>query len=120
VRLISPDITHDVSSALAKTPIARATKEQTVIASEGEQIKLTNEGKGRASAELALLVAQADGQEQIMKKLGVTGDSVLAAETAGKVLEKTDVLVVGGEGGLRDVMGMVKGAQTVLNRRSAS
>ncbi len=103
-RLISPDITHRVSEALADTPIEREKAKQAVI-----------RGEGAAQVELSLLSARAQGRKKMKEALEVTGADVLAAEATRDVLEKTDVLVVGAEGGMRDVMGLVKGAQSALN-----
>jgi regulator of protease activity HflC (stomatin/prohibitin superfamily) len=118
VRLISPDITHDVSTALANIPIERAKAVQTVVKAEAEKTKRTKEGEGAAATELALLNARAEGQKQMKDKLEVTGDAVLAAQAVRELSDKTDVLVVGAEGGMKDVMGLVKGAQSALNSKA--
>lgn len=118
VRLISPDITHDVSKALANIPIARAEAKQVEIKAGGEQVRLTREGDGKASAELAMLNARAEGQKRMMKQLKVGGEVIIAAEAVRGLSDKTDVLVVGAEGGMRDVMGLVKGAQSTLNSKT--
>ena len=46
--------------------------------------------------------------------LGVTGEAIMAGEAVRGLSDKTDVLVVGAESGMRDVMGLVKGAQSAL------
>ena len=114
VRLVSPDISHDVSTALANVPKARAEAAQVDIRAGGEQSRLTKEGAGRAAAELALLNAQATGREAMKKALGVTGETIMAGEAVRALSDKTDVLVVGAKSGMRDVMGLVKGAQSAL------
>jgi len=114
-RLVSPDITHDVSSALAGIPIARATAKQTKIKADGEEVRLTKEGAGKAAAELSWLSAQAEGLKKIRTELEISGETVLAAEAVRGLSDKTDVIVVGAEGGMKDVMGLVKGAQSALN-----
>ena len=114
VRLISPDLSHDVSKALAGIPEERAKAEQVKVRSLARKVELTNEGAGKAAAELALLTAQAKGRKEIMDKLAVTGDAVLASEAVRNLSDKTDVLVVGAESGMKDVMGLVKGAQSAL------
>lgn len=113
--LISPDISHKVSGALADIPVARAKAVQTEINAGAEEIKRTKEGAGTANAELALLTARAKGEKEIKNALGITdGNAVLASEAVRNILEKTDVLVMGGEG-MRDAMGLVKAAQSALN-----
>lgn len=126
VRLISPDVSHGVSTALASIPIAKATAQATIIAADAEKIRLTREGEGTAAATLADrlanakgaladLEARARGGKKMMKDLKVDGPTVVASETVRNINEKTDVIVVGGEGGMRDLMGLVKGAQAGLN-----
>lgn len=113
-RLISPDISRGVSIALANIPTVRAEAEQAKVKSEGEKTKLTNEGAGRSAARLSMLTAEAEGRKKMMDALGVDGDAVLASEAVNGILDKTDVLVMG-QGGATDAMGLVKAAQSALN-----
>lgn len=114
VRLISPDISHKVSSAFADIPVERAKAAQTEIKAEAEKTKRVKEGEGAAAAELTMLTAQAEGRKKIMEALGISGETVVASEAVRGLSDKTDVLVVGAEGGMKDVMGLVKGAQSAL------
>lgn len=124
-RLIAPDVSHKVSSALADIPIARAGAKKKVIDAQGEAkaIEINAEAQknqkrkvreGEAAGELAWLEAQAQGREKMMKSLDVSGEVVVAAEAIRELSPKTDTLVVGAEGGLRDIMAMVKGAAGAL------
>jgi regulator of protease activity HflC (stomatin/prohibitin superfamily) len=112
-RLISPDVSHGVSSALADIPVARAEAQQAMVRAEGERVKRTKEGEGTAAAALALLTAQADGRGKMMGVLKVGGDAVLASEAVASLSNKT-VILAGAKGGMRDVMGLVTGAQLAL------
>lgn len=114
VRLISPDITHDVSKALAGIPEMRAKAEQRVISAGAQQTELEKAGAGKASAEQALLTARAVGLKKIRTDLEVSGDSVLAAGAVRDISPNTDVILVGAESGMRDLMGLVKGAEAAL------
>lgn len=114
-RLISPDVSHEVSKALADIPKVQAEAEQAKLRADGEKAKLTKEGEGKAAAELAMLNARAKGRKEMMYALKVGGDAILASEAVRGLSDTTDVLVVGAEGGMRDVMGLVKGAQSALN-----
>lgn len=114
VRVISPDLSHEVSSALAGIPQARAKAEQVKVTAQGEKEKRIKEGEGAAKAEGAMLAARAKGRKEMRDALGVSGETVLAAEAASTLSDKT-VILAGAEGGMRDVMTMVKGAQTALN-----
>lgn len=114
VRLISPDITHGVSEALANVPKERADAQAVVIRASGEEIRLTKVGAGTAAAERSLLTARAEGRKLMMDKLGVDGASVLAAEAVRDISSKTNVIVTGGEGGMRDMLSLVIGAKSAL------
>lgn len=114
-RVNSPDVSHSVSSDLAGIPSAHAKAEQVKAASTGRRVQLINEGQGAAQAEKDLLIARAEGRKKMMDDLKVSGDAVLASEAAREVLKETDVLMLGGESGVADVMKIMKGAQTALN-----
>lgn len=112
-RMLSPDITHEVSTAFANVPIKRAEAEQTRISAAAERDKRTEEGVGTANARRALLTAEALGRKQMMDELSVSGETVVASETARDGLKEADVIVVGAEG-LKDAMGFVKAAQSAM------
>lgn len=114
-RLVSPDVSHEVSTALASIPIARSNAQTEIIAAEADKISRTKKREGDADGEFAWLNAQAKGREMMMKTLKVDGNAVLASEAVRELSDKTDVLVVGAEGGMRDVMSLVKGAQSALS-----
>ncbi len=113
-RLISPDVSHDVSKELANIAAARAKAEQKVITAGAERAEFLLHGEGKAGAEKSMLVARAEGSQELMKALKIDGNAVIASEAVRALSDKTDVLVVGAEGGMRDVMGLVKGAQSAL------
>ena len=113
-RLISPDLSHGVSSALADIPVKQAEARQTVLTAEAEKTRLTLEGEGRAAATLVMLSAEADGQKKIKEALEIGGAAVLAAQTIKEALPDKTVILAGAEGGMRDLMSMIKGGQTVL------
>lgn len=113
-RLISPDITHEVSKALADIPVARAKAKRTEIRAAAFRKLLEERGEGRANAEFSLLSAEAKGRKEMKVALKVSGEDILASEAVRGILGKTDVLVAGAEGGMRDMMGLVKGAQSAL------
>lgn len=113
-RLISPDITHSVSGALAGIAQTAAEARQVAIRAEGEMTKLIKEGEGRAAAIKAKLLAEAEGRRAMVDALGVDGNAVLASEAVEGILAQTDVLVMG-QGGTTDAMCLVKAAQSALN-----
>lgn len=113
-RQISPDVSHELSSALLAIPKAKADAAKVVIEADAENHRLTKVGAGKAAAELAMLHARADGQKKMIDQLGISGETIVAAEAVRALSDKTDVLVAGAEGGMRDMMGLVKGAQSAL------
>lgn len=88
----------------------------TITKAEAGMVALQKEGEGKAAAELALLMAQAEGRKAMKEALGdVSGDAILASEAVRGILKETDVILAGGEGGMKDVMAFVKGAQSAFN-----
>lgn len=119
-RLLPPDITHSVSGALADIPIARARAQRTEIRAGAFETLLVKRGTGRASAELSMLKAKSEGRKLMKDQLGVDGDAILASEAVRDLSSKTDTLVVGAQSGMRDVMSLVKGAQSALKPKTAT
>ena len=117
VRLISPDITHDVSTALAGIPKARADAQSVMATAEGDKVKLTRAGEGNAAATLADLNARTEGRKKMMEELKVDGATIIAGETVRDLSDKTDVIIAGAEGGMRDLMGLVMGAKSALDKK---
>ncbi|HUQ30220.1 MAG TPA: SPFH domain-containing protein [Candidatus Paceibacterota bacterium] len=120
-RMVAPDITHDVSIALANIPIARAQAEKTVIDARATRAKLTEEGQGAADAREALLTGEAKGLEAQKKLLGLAnGETVLAAQVAQAVVGNEKTILIGGESGMKDVMAIVKGAEAALKPKAVA
>lgn len=98
--------------------VEQAKAKQTVIQADAQRYKDTEVGLGKASAAQALkkgeLVGEAQGYKAQMKALGVSGEVILAAQTAQDAFANADSIIVGGESGMRDLLGAVKGAQNVL------
>ncbi|MHB8860113.1 MAG: SPFH domain-containing protein [Minisyncoccota bacterium] len=119
VRMISPDVSKAVSTALAGIPEERAKAEQVKIRAAGEEVRLTKEGVGNAAAKQAMLFAEAIGRKKMATELEVTGQEVLAAETA-STLANAGTVVVGAGGGMQDLMGVVKAAQIALQPKGGT
>jgi regulator of protease activity HflC (stomatin/prohibitin superfamily) len=90
-------------------------KDAIVTLGEAEGLRLRKVREGEAAGELAWLNAQAAGRKAIKDSLIVDGDAVLASEAVREVLKETDVILAGGEGGMSDLMRLVKGAQSAFN-----
>jgi len=105
---------HITNEAQAEVTRAQFRKLATITDAEADKEKRRKEKEGDAAGELAWLTAQAKGRKEIMDSLKVSGDAVLASEAVREVLGETDVVLAGGEGGMRDILGFVKGAQSVL------
>jgi regulator of protease activity HflC (stomatin/prohibitin superfamily) len=114
--MISPDISHETSEELAKITRARAKVKQTIIRSEGIKVYRTKKGEGDGLGEKARLSGRAAGMKAMKTDLGIEdGEVVIAAEVARAIADKTDVILAGAEGGMRDIVGMAKGVQAGLN-----
>lgn len=104
---------HATNEAQADVTREQFKKLATITRAEAEKVKRKKEREGDAAGELAWLEAQAKGRKKMKDDLEVTGDAVLASESTRGVLADTDVLVLG-EGGMRDVLSLVKGAQSAF------
>ncbi len=109
------NLSHKTNDAQAEVTREQFRKHATITKAEAEKIKRQKEREGDAAGELAWLTAEAEGRKKMKEALKVKGDAVLASESVRGILGSTDVILAGGEGGMRDVMTFVKGAQSVLN-----
>lgn len=106
---------HPTNEAQAEVAREQFRKLATITKAEGEKMRRQKEREGDAVGELAWLNAQAKGRKKMKDNLDVDGKDVLAAEAVREVLKETDVILAGGEGGMGDVMRLVKGAQSAFN-----
>ncbi|MBY0473239.1 hypothetical protein K2Q00_03105 [Patescibacteria group bacterium] len=74
--------------------------------SEGEEIKLTNEGRGRASAVKSLQDATTDALTRRAKELELEGSDVLGAEVAREIGQSQSDKFVLGVGGIAEALGL--------------
>jgi len=110
------NVSHKTNDAQAEVTREQFKKLATITKAEAEKIRRQKEREGDAAGELAWLTAQAEGRKKMKEQLGIeNGETILAAEAVREISANTDVLVVGAEGGMRDVLGLVKGAQSALN-----
>jgi len=124
-RMLSPDISHELSKSLRDIPDAEAKALVVGITAEAERNKRVKEGEGAASAREKFLVAEAnaegvllakraEGLTKMKKDLDVDGETVIAALAVDSINEKTNVIIAGAEGGMRDILAAVSGAQAAL------
>lgn len=117
------NVSHPTAEAQAEVTREQFRRLATITKAEAEKVKRQKEREGDAAGELAWLNAQAKGRKAMKDALGVEGDAVLASEAVRGILKETDVILAGGEGGMGDVMRLVKGAQSAFNsgtKRSAT
>lgn len=93
-------------------------KTATITKAEAESITRQKVREGDAKGEVAWLTAQAIGRKKIMEELKVSGDAVLASEAVRNVLANTDVILAGSEGGMKDMLTLVKGAQAAFTPKT--
>lgn len=95
---------HSTNEAQAEVAREEFKKAATIRKAEAEREKRTLEGQGAANAELARLKAVAEGTNKIKDNLKVPGETVMAAEAARTLGDKTVVL---GAEGVAQVTGLV-------------
>jgi regulator of protease activity HflC (stomatin/prohibitin superfamily) len=101
-RIQSPDLSHDVSIALASIPAANARKVATIAAAQGEKEKLKLEGEGRGEARKAELAAEGEGLKAAAAAMGLTPAEYFAGQIARDTIGKGTVIF--GDGGLAQAM----------------
>lgn len=106
---------HETNETQAEVTREQFRKLATITKAEATSAERQKVREGEAAGELAWLKAQAEGRKKMKEELGVSGDAVLASEAVREVLKETDVILAGGEGGMGDVMRLVKGAQSAFN-----
>lgn len=92
----------------AEAQKAYGQKDAAKTLSEGERIRLTNEGQGRAAAETAHLDAVTQGLKRRMGDLALEGSDVLGAETASVIGQSDSDKLVLGAAGLVEAIGLGK------------
>jgi len=103
-----PDFGKTVAAALASqgAGVAQADVTRTVATATAFATKLQGEAEGKASfeREKGFRSGQAAGLEELMTKLKIeSGETILAADVAGRIQEKTDVIVA--TDGLAGILG---------------
>lgn len=108
------NMSHTTNEAQAEVPREKFRKRRMIIKAEGEREKRDLEGQGDANAERHRLTATAAGYRRIKEMTGSTGDTVIASETAQKALGRANTIVVGAQGGVRDLIGAVAAGTTLF------
>ncbi len=119
VRLISPNLGHRVSSALADIAEARSKATAAITTAEAARVTAIKAGEGEGGKDKARFTGRAAGLKAIKDKLGVGGDAILAAETSRDIAEKLPkegTFVLGASNGIADIVGVSKVVQAALNK----
>ncbi len=91
--MLSPDFTHKVNASLRDVVDAKARASSKKIEARAEEVRLSREGRGKASAKLADLKAMSDGA----KELGIDPNQVIALEATKAIAgEGTTIFFDGG------------------------
>lgn len=109
---------HKTNEEQANVARALFKKTAAITSAEAEGTARQKIREGEAKGELAWLTAQATGRKKIKEELSVSGESILASEAVRNVLPNTDVILAGGEGGMKDMMTLVKGAQAAFTPKT--
>ncbi len=111
--LTSPDLSHELSSALRDIPKekANAAKALAIAAqvrtqADAESYRLTKEGEGLGNKREAELAGEGRGYKKMAEILNIEGREALAAQVARDTVGEGDLIV--GMDGVRDVIAMGK------------
>lgn len=109
-----PSFHHGLNKAIAAPATAK-------LEGEGEQARLTLEGKGRAAAEGASIDARTEALIRQRDNLNVRGEVALAADTAQRITENPgQKTVITGSGGFGDIIGAAIGIGEVLKNKGGA
>ena len=116
--LVDINASHDTNEAQADVARAEFKKSATITAAEGTRQQRTLEGEGTANARRALLVAEAEGYAQIMRRTKTDGETVVASQTAKEALgDKTVIL---GTEGVAQMLGLVQVGKAMFSKSGAA
>jgi regulator of protease activity HflC (stomatin/prohibitin superfamily) len=98
------EFNNELNTAILGIPKATAEARATIVTAEGDKKKRKLEGEGSGAAEKATLEGRAIGLEKMARKLNISSQSVLAAETARAITtnpgQKT---IIAGSSGFKDL-----------------
>ena len=112
--LLEVNASHKTHEAIAGVPRAEANRITTEINAEADRIRLAKEGQGRGEARHAELNGEAQGILALMKETGLSGEQILASETAQKALKDGDLVL--GLDGVKELFGLFGTATKRLRR----
>lgn len=111
--LTSPDLSHDLATALrdipmqkAKTVQQQAIADQVRISADAEAYRLEQEGKGLGAKKRLELTGEGQGYMEMAKILGIEGREALGAQVVRDTVGKGDLIV--GMDGVKDVIALGK------------
>jgi hypothetical protein len=128
---ITIQLSYSMNSALEEIPEAQAkaratvhhaegAAKATVLQSEADQTRLTNEGKGRAAADKAQLNATTSALKRRTKELELSGAEVLGAETARAIGQGPSDKIILGATGFVESLGIGKALAKTLGGKEES
>lgn len=95
---------HTLNSAIQGIPEAATKATAVALTAEGEKKRRSLEGEGSANAEILMLQARTKGMKDMAKELGVTGGTVLGAETARGITNNPgQKTIIAGSEGFKDL-----------------
>ena len=115
---------HALASALRDRAKASVEKETRITAAEGRarETELLGKADGKAARSRAAgeILGRVDGMKAMMEQLEVGGTSVLAAEATRGVLKDVDTMLLGGQDGIKDILGVVGASSKLFTAKPAA
>ncbi len=114
---------HKLASALRDRVQASVEKETKITTAEGtaRETELLGEADGKAARARASgeILGRVDGMKAMMEGLEVDGASVLAAESTRGILKDVDTMLLGGQEGVKDILGVVGASSRLFKAKPA-
>lgn len=112
------NLSHKLATAMRDRASATFEGETTVIqaTAKAEATRLQGVADGDADRSRAAgeILGRVDGMEAMVNRLKVTGDTAVAEGATRGVLKDADTIIIGAEGGMRDILGSVRAAASTF------
>lgn len=120
VKIKAINFNHELNTAILNVPQATVNAKASIITAGAKKKELELLGEGAGNAEKAVLEGRTSGLKKMATELGLTGNAVLAAETARGITNNPgQKTIIAGSGGFSDLatIGTVLGE--TLNKKEA-
>jgi len=119
INIYTPNLTHDLNTAMAKIGIANATAEATIKNAMAKAKQIELEGFATASVKRKTIEEEGAGTKKAADDMGVDSTVALASRTVSDALSDKTTFVLGAEGVAQAAGGLMATAFAAANSKTA-